>query len=53
MIGGLLLVAGLIELLAGSPRPSVRPYAMAAGGVTALAGLFFIVNPTTFFPTVT
>ena len=54
VIGGLLLVAGLIELLAGSLRPSVRPYAMAARGVTALAGLLFIVNPTThFFATVT
>ena len=54
VIGGLLLGAGLIELLAGSLRPGVRPYAMAAGGVTALAGLLFIVNPTThFFATVT
>jgi len=54
VIGGLLLVAGVIELLAGSLRPLVRPYAMAAGGVTALAGLLFIINPTThFFATVT
>ena len=49
VIGGLLLVAGVIELLAGSLRPLVRPYAMAAGGVTALAGLLFIINPTTHF----
>ena len=54
VIGGLLIVAGLIELLAGSLRPLVRPYAMAAGGVTALAGLLFILSPTThFFRTVT
>jgi len=54
VIGGLLLVSGLIELSAGSLRRGVRPYAMAAGGVTALAGLLFIVNPTThFFATVT
>jgi hypothetical protein len=32
----------------------VRPLAMTAGGVTALAGLLFILNPEThFFPTVT
>ena len=54
VIGGLLLVSGLIELSAGSLRRGVRPYAMAAGGVTALAGLLFILNPTThFFATVT
>jgi uncharacterized membrane protein HdeD (DUF308 family) len=54
VIGGLLLVAGVIELLAGSLRPLVRPYAMAAGGVTALAGLLFLTSPTThFFATVT
>jgi uncharacterized membrane protein HdeD (DUF308 family) len=54
VIGGLLLVAGVIELMAGSLRPLVRPYAMAAGGVTAIAGLLFILNPTThFFATVT
>jgi len=54
IIGGLLLVSGLIELSAGSLRRRVRPYAMAAGGVTALAGLLFILRPTIhFFPTVT
>lgn len=54
MIGGLLIAAGMIEAVAGSLRSDVRPYAMAAGGVTALAGLLFIVNPEThFFPTVT
>ena len=54
VIGTALLLAGVIELLAGSLRREVKPYAMAAGGVTALAGLLFILNPTThFFPTVT
>lgn len=54
MIGGLLIAAGLIEMVAGSLRRSVRPLAMAAGGVTALAGLLFVINPEThFFPTVT
>ena len=54
MIGGLLIAAGLIEVIAGSLRRSVRPLAMAAGGVTALAGLLFVLNPEThFFPTVT
>lgn len=54
MIGGLLIAAGLTEMVAGSLRRSVRPFAMAAGGVTALAGLLFVINPEThFFPTVT
>jgi hypothetical protein len=54
MIGGLLVAAGLIEAIAGSLRREVRPFAMAAGGVTALAGLLFLLNPEThFFPTVT
>jgi hypothetical protein len=54
MIGGLLVAAGLIEAVAGSLRREVRPFAMAAGGVTAVAGLLFILNPEThFFPTVT
>lgn len=54
MIGGLLIAAGLIEAVAGSLRKEVRQFAMTAGGVTALAGLLFVVNPEThFFPTVT
>jgi len=53
MIGGLLIAAGLIETLAGSLRRQVRLLAMAAGIVTALAGLLFVVNPEThFFPSV-
>ena len=53
MIGGLLIAAGLLEIIAGTLRRQVRPYAMAGGIVTALAGLLFIINPEThFFPTV-
>lgn len=54
MIGALLIASGLIELVAGSLRREVRKLAMAAGAVTALAGLVFVVNPETqFFPSVT
>lgn len=54
MIGALLIAAGLIEAVAGSLRRDVRPFAMTAGGVTALAGLVFVVNREMhFFPSVT
>ena len=53
LIGGLLVAAGLIETIAGSMRREARTFAMAAGVVTALAGLLFVLNPEThFFPTV-
>ncbi len=53
MIGGLLIAGGITEAVAGSLRRDVRPYAMAAGTVTALAGVLFLLNPEThFFPTV-
>ena len=53
MIGGLLIAAGLIEAVAGSLRREVRAFAMTAGGVTALAGLIFVINREThFFPSV-
>jgi hypothetical protein len=53
MVGALLIAAGLIELIAGSLRRGARPFAMAAGGVTALAGLLFVTDPEThFFPRV-
>lgn len=53
MIGALLIAGGLIETIAGSLRRSVRPFAVAAGVVTALAGLLFLINPEThFFPMV-
>ena len=54
VIGGLLLTAGIVEMLAGSLRDHVKKYAMAAGAVTALAGLMFLINPAVHFsPTVT
>jgi len=53
MIGGLLIAAGLIETMAGSLRQESRPFAMAAGIVTALAGLLFVLSPEAhFFPRV-
>ncbi|MEO7634886.1 MAG: DUF308 domain-containing protein [Sphingomicrobium sp.] len=54
VIGGLLLAAGIFEMFAGSMRGEVKHYAMAAGGVTALAGLLFLIYPSVHFaPTVT
>ena len=54
MIGGLLIAAGLLEVVAGSLRREVRELAMSAGGVTVLAGLLFVISPETeFFPSVT
>ena len=54
VIGALLVAAGFIEMIAGSLRAQVRPLAMAAGVVTVLAGMLFVINPETqFFPTVT
>jgi hypothetical protein len=53
MLGGLLIAAGLIETVAGSLRHGTRRFVMAAGVVTALAGLLFVMNPEThFFPRV-
>jgi uncharacterized membrane protein HdeD (DUF308 family) len=54
VIGSLLLAAGIFEALAGTLRRETKPFAEAAGAVTALTGLLFFVNPTAhFFPTVT
>ena len=55
MVGGLLITAGMVETVAGSVRREARPFAMAAGIVTALAGVLFILDPEThshFFPRV-
>ena len=53
IIGGLLIAAGAIETVAGSLRRELRTFAMAAGIVTAAAGLLFIVSPEAhFFPRV-
>lgn len=53
-IGWLLLLAGTFEITAGAIRgfEEVRRGRVAAGGVTALAGLLFILNPyLELFPT--
>jgi hypothetical protein len=53
VIGALLLAAGLIEIVAGSLRRQTRILAMLAGGVTAAAGLLFVIDQEArFFPTV-
>lgn len=54
LIGGLLIAAGVVEIVAGSLRRAVHKFAAAAGAMTTLAGLLFLVNPQThFFRTVT
>jgi len=54
VIGSLLLAAGVIEALAGTLRREVKAFAIGSGGVTALAGLIFMLKRTNqFFPTVT
>jgi len=52
-IGILLVTAGLVEFGAGTLRREVKPFALAAGAVTCLAGILFLLNPRAhFFPTV-
>jgi hypothetical protein len=52
-IGLLLIAAGTIEIFAGTLRKEVHAFVVSAGIVTALAGLLFLVNPSThFLPTV-
>ena len=54
IIGSLLIVAGLIEIGAGSLRHETRKLAMLAGAVTTLAGILFATDePTGFLSTVT
>ena len=53
LIGALLLVAGLVEIAAGTQRYENRILAMLAGAVTTLAGLLFLANPVAhFLPTI-
>ncbi len=53
LIGVLLLVAGLVEIAAGTQRYENRILAMLAGAVTTLAGLLFLANPVAhFLPTI-
>lgn len=54
IIGGLLIAAGIIEVLAGSLRHETRKLAMLAGAVTTLAGFLFATEERTgFLSTVT
>ena len=49
VVGALLVAAGIVEAIAGFFRHEVRALAMSAGGVTAAAGLYFLLNPTAYF----
>lgn len=52
-IGILLVIAGGIEIFAGSLRQEVHRFAAAAGAITLFAGILFLLNPSThFLPTV-
>jgi uncharacterized membrane protein HdeD (DUF308 family) len=52
VIGGLLILTGFVELLAGTLRQQTRGLAMVAGMVTIAAGLLFATEPATkFMPT--
>lgn len=52
VVGSLLLAAGLVETLAGTQRGRSRLFAVLAGVVTAIAGLFLVLTPVThLFPT--
>jgi uncharacterized membrane protein HdeD (DUF308 family) len=49
VIGGLLILAGFVEILAGSLRQQTRTLAMLAGTITIAAGLLFSTEPATKF----
>jgi len=49
LVGALLLIAGLVEIAAGTQRYENRILAMLAGAVTTLAGLLFLANPVAHF----
>lgn len=52
VIGGLLLLTGLAETIAGTLRQQTRGLAMVAGAITIGAGLLFATEPATkFIPT--
>lgn len=54
VIGLLLLGAGAAELFAGTLRQQVHKFAIAAGAVTALTGLVYLIDPRVrFFESVT
>ena len=45
VVGGMLVAAGTVEFLAGTQRRRVALLAQAAGAVTVLAGLLFLIDP--------
>ena len=49
VVGGMLVAAGLVEFFTGTQRRQVSGLAKAAGGVTALCGLLFLLNPVAHF----
>ena len=49
LVGGLLLAAGIVEMLAATLRDQTRILAMLAGAVTTVAGALFLLNPATQF----
>jgi hypothetical protein len=49
VVGMLLVAAGAAEAFAGFFRHEVRALAMSAGGITAAAGVYFLLNPTAYF----
>ncbi len=49
VVGSLLLAAGVVEILAGTLRRETKAFAMAAGGVSTIAGLMFVLNPVAHF----
>lgn len=49
LIGALLIASGMVEISAGSLRRETHRLAMAAGGVTLIAGLLFLTKPATQF----
>ena len=52
LVGGILLAAGVAELMAGTLRNAARIPSMAAGAVTILAGVLFVLRPeTSLLPT--
>ena len=49
VVGGMLVAAGIVEFLAGTQRREVGGLAKAAGAVTVLCGLLFLINPVAHF----
>ena len=45
VVGAMLVAAGIVEFMAGSQRRQVKTLASAAGAVTILAGILFLLNP--------